>query len=78
MEGQTLQQKFRKELDVLKQAANKEFLLDVKKPKLYKKIRKFYENAGVVFSNDDPLDNYDILIDCLYEDVVLFAEVDES
>ena len=36
------------------------FFLDVKNPKLFKKVRRFYENNGVVFSGD-PLDDYDIL-----------------
>ena len=44
------------------------YILDVKNPKLYKKIRKFYENDGVEFSGD-PLDDYDILIDCIAEDL---------
>ena len=39
-----------------------DFFLDVKNPKLFKKVRKFYENDGVEFSGD-PLDDYDILID---------------
>ena len=43
---------------------NGDFYLDVKNPKLFKKVRKFYENDGVTFSGD-PLDDYDILIDCL-------------
>jgi hypothetical protein len=62
-----LTDKFKKDLQVLKMAANGELLLDVKNPKLYKKIRRYYQNEGVVFS-DDPLDNYDILIDCLAQD----------
>jgi hypothetical protein len=33
---------------------NGDFYLDVKNPKLYKKVRKFYQNEGVMFS-DDPL-----------------------
>ena len=49
-------------------AANGDFFLDVKNPKLFKKVRKFYENDGVEFSGD-PLDDYDILIDCLNEDL---------
>jgi hypothetical protein len=40
----------------------------VKNPKLYKKVRKFYQNEGVIFS-DDPLDNYDILIDYIIQDL---------
>jgi len=60
--------KFKKELQTLKSAANGEFYLDVKNPKLYKKIRRYYENEGVMFS-EDPLDNYDILIECIAHDL---------
>ena len=60
--------KFKKDINALKAAANKEIFLDVKNPKLYKKVRKFYENEGVIFS-EDPLDNYDILMDCLFQDL---------
>ena len=60
--------KFKKDISTLRGAANGDFYLDVKNPKLYKKIRRFYENQGVIFS-DDPLDNYDILIDYLVQDL---------
>ncbi len=60
--------KFKKDISTLRSAANGDFYLDVKNPKLYKKVRKFYENQGVIFS-DDPLDNYDILIDYLIQDL---------
>jgi hypothetical protein len=60
--------KFKKELQTLKSAVNGEFYLDVKNPKLYKKIRRYYQNEGVVFS-EDPLDNYDILIECIAQDL---------
>lgn len=60
-------EKFKKDIQTLKSAAKGEIYLDVKNPKLYKKVRRFYENQGVIFS-DDPLDNYEILIDCLAQD----------
>ena len=60
--------KFKKDITTLVGAAEGQFYLDVKNPKLYKKVRKFYENQGVIFS-DDPLDNYDILIDYLIQDL---------
>ena len=60
--------KFKKDISILRGAANGEFFLDVKNPKLYKKVRRFYENEGVVFS-EDPLDNYDILIECIAQDL---------
>ena len=64
----TITSKFKKDLQTLRGAANGDFFLDVKNPKLFKKVRKFYENDGVTFSGD-PLDDYDILIDCLAEDL---------
>ena len=60
--------KFKKDISTLRSAANGEFYLDVKNPKLYKKVRRYYENEGVVFS-EDPLDNYDILIECIAQDL---------
>ena len=60
--------KFKKDLQTLKSAVNGDFYLDVKNPKLYKKIRRYYQNEGVVFS-EDALDNYDILIECIAQDL---------
>ena len=56
----TLTIKFKKDIQTLKGAVNGEFFLDVKNPKLLKKVRRYYENTGVVFSGD-ALDDYDIL-----------------
>ena len=64
----TITSKFKKDLQTLRSAVNGDFYLDVKNPKLFKKVRKFYENQGVVFSGD-PLDDYDILLDCLAGDL---------
>ena len=58
----TLTDKFKKDIQTLRGAVNGEFFLDVKNPKLLKKVRRFYENNGVVFSGD-PLDDYDILME---------------
>ena len=60
--------KFKKDLSTLKAAAEGEIFLDVKNPKLFKKVKKYYEKEGVVFS-DDALDYYDILMDQLYADL---------
>ena len=64
----TLTDKFKKDVQVLRAAANGDFYLDVKNPKLFKKVRKYYQNEGVIFT-DDALDNYDILIDCIVQDL---------
>jgi hypothetical protein len=58
----TLTDKFKKDIQTLRGAANGDFFLDVKNPKLLKKVRRYYENNGVVFSGD-PLDDYDILME---------------
>jgi len=60
--------KFKKDIQTLRGAANGEFFLDVKNPKLYKKVRRYYENNGVVFSGD-PLDDYEILMEYVYNDL---------
>ena len=60
--------KFKKDIQTLRSAANGEILLDVKSPKLFKKVRRFYENAGVVFSGE-PLDDYEMLMDSLFADL---------
>ena len=64
----TLAEKFQKDVNTLWGAANGDFYLDVKNPKLFKKVRRYYESQGVIFS-DDALDNYEILIDCLIQDL---------
>ena len=63
-----LTEKFKKDISTLRAAANGDIYLDVKNPKLYKKVRRFYENNGVVFSGD-PLDDYEMLMDYLYQDL---------
>lgn len=64
----SLTAKFKKDIQTLKSAANGESYLDVKNPKLYKKVRKFYESNGAIFSGD-PLDDYEILMEYIYSDL---------
>jgi hypothetical protein len=64
----TLISKFKKDLQTLRCAANGEIYLDVKNPKLYKKILRFYQKEGVIFSGE-PLDDYDMLMDYLSQDL---------
>ena len=66
----TLTSKFKKDLHTLKGAVNGDFFLDVKNPKLFKKVRKYYEREGLVTFSGDALDDYDILIDAISEDLV--------
>ena len=63
-----LTSKFKKDVQTLRGAANGDFYLDVKNPKLYKKVRRYYENEGVVFSGDR-MDDYEMLMEYLYQDL---------
>ena len=65
----TLTSKFRKDLQTLRAAANKELFLDVKNPKLYKKVKKYYEREQSIQFPGEPLEDYDIVMDVLLEDL---------
>ena len=64
-----LTEKFKsKDIVTLRSAANGDIYLDVKNPKLYKKVRRYYESEGVVFSGE-PLDDYEMLMENLFVDL---------
>tara|TARA_B100000029_G_scaffold503861_1_gene581643 strand:+ start:361 stop:576 length:216 start_codon:yes stop_codon:yes gene_type:complete len=64
----TLTSKFRKDLSILRAAADKEIFLDVKNPKLYKKVKRFYQNE-IDYSEDDHELNYSLVVECLKQDL---------
>ena len=64
----TLTSKFKKDLDTLRAAANREIFLDVKNPKLYKKITRFYQNE-VVLDGEDPDRDYALIMECVRQDL---------
>ena len=64
----TLNSKFKKDISTLRAAINEEIFLDVKNPKLYKKIKRYYENTGVEFVGEDPDADYNTVVQCLKED----------
>ena len=66
----TLTSKFKKDLHTLRGAVQGDFFLDVKNPKLFKKVRKYYEREGLISFTGDALDDYDILIDTMAEDLI--------
>jgi len=65
----TLTSKFKKDISTLRAAANKEIYLDVKNPKLYKKIKRYYQDE-VTLTGEDPDADYATIIECLAEDLV--------
>ena len=64
----TLTSKFKKDLNTLQAAANKEIFLDVKNPKLYKKVKRYYQNE-IDYSEDDHELNYSLVLECLKQDL---------
>ena len=64
----TLTSKFSKDLNTLRAAADKEIFLDVKNPKLYKKIKRYYQNE-IEYTDDDPELNYSLVVECLKQDL---------
>jgi len=68
-EAMTLTSKFKKDIRTLRAAANKEIFLDVKYPKLYKKLVRFYQNE-VNLTGEDPDADYNAIMECIAEDLV--------
>ena len=66
----TLTTKFKKDISTLRAAANKEIYLDVKNPKLYKKIKRYYEGLQLIdLSGEDPDADYNAVIVCIIDDL---------
>ena len=66
----TLNIKFKKDLDTLIAAANREIYLDIKHPKLYKKVKRYYENLQYIkLEGEDPDADYNAVIECIIEDL---------
>ena len=61
--------KFKKDLSILRAAVKKEIFLDLKHPKLYKKIRKYYESQGLIDFTGNEYEDYEVLMDVLSEDL---------
>ena len=59
----TLTTKFKKDLSTLRAAVDKKIFLDIKHPKLYKKICRYYQNE-VELIGEDPDADYSKIIEC--------------
>ena len=65
----TLTSKFKKDLGTLRAAANSEIFLDVKNPKLYKKLKRYYVSEGLELTGEDPDFDYANVIECVRQDL---------
>mgnify|MGYP001594245089 FL=1 len=63
-----LRTKFRKSIGIFQNAVNRTIELDYSQPKLYKKVKRFYEDTGVRFTGDS-VEDYQILLECIQEDL---------
>ena len=67
----TLTTKFKKDISTLRAAVNQEIYLDIKNPKLYKKIQRYYVSEGLVsLSGEDPDADYSVIMGCIAEDLI--------
>ena len=64
----TLTSKFKKDISILRAAVDKEIFLDVKNPKLYKKLVRYYQNEVEVVG-EDPDADYNLLMECVRQDL---------
>ena len=64
----TLTSKFKKDISTLRAVANKEIYLDVKNPKLYKKIKGYYQNE-IDYTEEDPEVDYELIVECIRQDL---------
>jgi len=65
----TLTSKFKKDISTLRAAVNQEIFLDVKNPKLYKKVKRYYQDE-VQLTGEDPDADYNAIMECIAEDLV--------
>ena len=66
-----LNSKFKKDISTLRDAIDEKIFLDVKNPKLYKKVKNYYVREGLVeITEEDPEYDYNIIMACIAEDLV--------
>ena len=68
MSEQTFAEKFRKEKYTLQRALDREVILPIDKPKLWKKIVKFFEEQGVQFYGEVEAD-YIMILNLISEEL---------
>lgn len=68
MSTKSFESTFRKSLYTLQRAVNREVDLDFEYPKIYKKVKKYYESNGVEFY-DEPESDYETILALIAEDL---------
>ena len=70
----TLITKFKKDIGILNAAIKNDVFLDIKHPKLYKKICSHYQNE-VYLDGEDPDRDYSLILECIRQDLENVMEV---
>ena len=70
----TLITKFKKDIGILNAAIKNDVFLDIKHPKLYKKICRLYQNE-VYLDGEDPDRDYSLILECIRQDLENVMEV---
>jgi hypothetical protein len=70
MTSKSFESKFRKDLYILNRAAIREVILPIDQPKLYKKVKKYFESEGVQFYNEIEAD-YEYILSLITEELKL-------
>ena len=65
----TFSSKFKKNLDALEKAVDREIALDYKYPKIYKKVLRYYKGEGHEFSEEDPEQEYSLVMSLIAKDL---------
>ena len=61
--------KFKKNKDAKEKAVEKEFALDNTYPKIYKKVLRYYKGEGYEFSDEDPEQEYSLLMNLIAKEL---------
>ena len=70
----TLITKFKKDIGILNAAIKNDIFLDIKHPKLHKKICRHYQNE-VYLDGEDPDRDYSLILECIRQDLEDIVEV---
>ena len=70
----TLITKFKKDISILTDAIKNDVFLDIKHPKLYKKICRHYQNE-VYLDGEDPDRDFSLILECIRQDLENVMEV---
>lgn len=64
----TFKEKFKKSIPTFRRTINREVILPIDQPKLYKKVKKYFQSQGAEFYGDVEAD-YELFLDLLSKEL---------